>query len=241
MSGTSPKVLDIETIKQILSEGDFDKFIGKIEGDYFEAKQQLPYRIDSSSSDERFTARIELAGDVASMANGKGGYIVCGLPTDPELDLQTDIVKQVDLLAQKTFYTQESIQEVLKAHVVPELDVTVVWYSSKGDASKGLGSIFVPPQPESKKHFLVTAVEVDGVRQKHFVAIPVRQGSVPVWRSAKEIYRHAASKKPNELKQVHDSLASQIEELRDIVLTGKGVSTPADDLQRKIKEVLDVH
>jgi len=233
--------LSLEDVKKLLETGDFDQFIGKIEGDFFEAKQKTPYRIDLSNNEERFTARIELAGDIASIANGKGGYIVCGLSTDKEVDLQTDVVTEIELFDESAFYTEQVIQEVVDAHIVPELKVTTSWHPSNSDKKKGLGSIFIPPQIESKKHFLVTAVEVEGARQKHFVAIPRRQGSEPVWMSAKQIYRHATSKKPNELKQVHDSLTGQIEDLRDIVLTGKGVTTPADDLQRKIKEVLDVH
>ena len=233
--------LSLDAVKKLLDSGDFDQFVGKIEGDYFEAKQQRPYKIDSSDSNERFSARVELSGDIASVANAKGGYVVCGLTTEKETDLQTDIVKKINLFDKASFYTQEIIQEVVNTHIVPELKIVTTWYPSKTGKTKGLGAIYIPRQVESKKHFLVTAVEVNGAKQKHFVSIPIRQGSEPIWMSAKQIYRHAASKKPNELKQIHDSLTGQIEELRGILLTGKGIASPADDLPRKIKEVLDVH
>ncbi len=233
--------LSIEKVKEILESGNFNEFIGKIEGDCFEAKKQKPYMIDSTENNKRFSARVELVGDIAAMSNSNGGYIICGLPTEKEKELQTDRVTEVKMFESASFYTHENIQEVVKAHIHPELQVTVTWHPSNSDSSKGIGSIYIPPQPESKKHFIVTAVEINGIKQTHFVAIPIRQGSEPVWMSAKQLYKEAANKKPNDIKQAHDSLSAQIAELRNAVVTGKGVSTPADDIQRKIKEVLDVH
>lgn len=233
--------LTINKIKKIFESGDFDEFVNKIEGDYFEAKQQKPYIIDSKDNNKRFSARIELAGDVAAIANSKGGYIVCGLSTKIEKKLQTDKVIKIKLFGENYFYKYKEIQEVVKAHVHPKLEITVAWHPSNSDPSLGIGSIYIPPQIESKKHFIVTAVEIDGVKLKNFVAVPIRQGSEPVWMSARQIYKLATSKKPNELKQIHDSLSGQIADLRDVVLAEKSVSSPADDIKRKMEEVLDVH
>ena len=124
---------------------------------------------------------------------------------------------------------------------MPQLSVTVSWNQSSSDVGMGIGSIFIPPQIESKKYFIVTAVETNGIKQKNFVAVPIRQGSKPIWMSAKQIYKIAVSNKPNELKQVYDSLSGQISELRAVIVTGQSTPTPADDIQKKIKEVLDVH
>lgn len=232
---------NIMQIKEILEKGNFGEFLGNIEGDYFEGKQPKPYFLESDNSIVRFSARIDLVSDIAAMANLKGGYIVCGVSTDKEKVLKTDKVTEIKLIAKNEFYKQEIIQEVVNTHIEPELKVTVSWHPSSSNAAMGIGSIFIPPQLESKKHFLVTAVEIEGIRQKHFVTIPIRQGSESIWMSAKQIYKLATSKKPHELKQVHDSLSGQIAELRSVVLTGKTISTPADDLKTKIKEVLDVH
>jgi len=233
--------LTIEKIKEILENGDFNEFVGKIEVDHFEAKQPKPYMIDSKVSNERFSARVELVGDIAAMANSNGGYIICGLSTEKEEGFQTDRVTEIKMFGSNSFYSQDEIQKVIKAHIHPELQVVVIWHPSKSDPKLGIGSIYIPRQAESKKHFIVTAVEIDGMKQKHFVAIPIRQGSEPVWMSAKQLYKEAASKRPNDIKRAHDSLSAQIAELSSAVLTGKVASTPADDIQRKIKEVLDVH
>lgn len=230
-----------EEIKEILESGDFNRFIDKIEGDYFEAKQQTPYIIASEDNNERFSARMELAGDIAAMANSNGGYIVCGLSTEKEKELQTDRVIEVKTFESGVFYSQEEMQEVIKTHVYPDLLVTVTWYPSNSDSKKGVGSIYIPQQIDSKKHFIVTAVEIDGAKQKHFVAIPIRQGSETRWMSAKQLYTETVSKKPNDIKQAHDSLSAQIAELRSIIVKGKGEITPENSIKRKIQEVLDVH
>lgn len=236
-----PDQFTIEEIKEILESGEHDKFVGKTEGDCFEAKQSKPYMIDSQDAKERFAARIELAGDISAMANAQGGYIVCGLPTEKEEELQTDKVIEIKPCEQTAFYSQSQIEDVIKAHIYPELPVVIVWHPSRLDEKQGVGSIFIPPQLESKKYFIVTAVEIDGVNQKHFVAISTRQGSEPVWMSARQLYKEAASKKPNEIKQMHDSLSAQIADLKNNMVAGKSEKSPADDIQKKIKEVLDVH
>lgn len=236
-----PDQFTIDRVKEILEGGEFDKFVDKTEGDCFEAKQSKPYMINSQDPKERFAARIELAGDVAAMANAQGGYIVCGLPTQKEEALQTDKVIEVKFCEEAAFYSQSQVEDVVKAHIYPELQVTVTWHPSLSDKKIGIGSIYIPSQLESKKHFIVTAVEIGGVNQKHFVAIPVRQGSEPVWMSAKQLYKEAASKKPNEIKQAHDSLSAQIADLKNGMSSGINEKSPADDIQKKIKEVLNVH
>jgi hypothetical protein len=231
----------IEAIKEILESGHLDKFIGKIEGACFEAKQSKPYFIDSQIPSDRFTSRIELAGDVAAMANAQGGYIVCGLPTQKEEELQTDKVIDINLTEETAFYSQDQVDDVIKAHVYPELSVNITWHPSQSNPKLGIGSIHIPSQLESLKYFIVNAVEINGVKQKHFVAIPERQGSEPIWISAKQLYRQVASRKPNEIKQVHDSLSAQLAELKYTLSSDQKVNNPADDIQNKIKEVLDDH
>lgn len=237
----TPLELKIEEIKDILERGSFDEFMNKIEGCCFEAKQQKPYIIASENNNERFSARVELAGDIAAMANTEGGYIVCGLSTEKEKGLQTDRVTGINVFESMVFYSQQELQEVIKTHIYPDLPVTVIWHPSNSDINKGIGSIFIPPQPDSKKHFIVTATEINGIKQKHFVEIPLRQGSQTIWMGAKQLYKEAASKMPNNFKQIHDSLSAQIAELRGAIFSARDTKTPADDIQRKIKEVLDVH
>jgi predicted HTH transcriptional regulator len=230
--------LSIEEIKKILNDGDFEQFLEKKEGDHLEAKQQRPYDIDSQDAT---LAIASLASDVAALANGKGGYIVCGLITQKDQALQNDIVKSTDLMGRSDFYDQDRIQGIIKDSIYPKLEIKISWHASSLDSKVGVGAIYVPPQDEEKKYFMVRVGEIEGkVIKKNYVGIPVRKGSEPVWISVDEIYR-LSKRTPTSLQQFHDSLSQQISELKDVMESTTEVRTPADDLSRKIEEVLDVH
>lgn len=99
MTKIDPSVgLAIEKIRKILESGNFEQFKSQREGDHFEAKQKKPYEIDSSDSTKRFSALVKLVSDIASFANGHGGYIVCGLQTQKLQDSPHDVVVGIDLL-----------------------------------------------------------------------------------------------------------------------------------------------
>lgn len=233
--------LKIEEIKKILEGGNFEKLNSQQEGYHFEAKLQKPYEVDSADSTRRFSAIVKLASDVVSLANGGGGYIVCGLQTQKLQNVPHDMVTGFDLIRQADFYDHSAIQALIIDSVHPRLDIKLGWYVSKADSQHGLGTIFIPPQDESKKYFIVKVAEVDGNKlTRNFVGIPARQGSDTVWLSVEQIYR-LTKRGPNDFQQLNESLSGQIAELKDIFLTTSKARTPADDLSRKIEEVIDVH
>lgn len=230
--------LTIEEIKKLLDSGNFDEFIGKKEGDHFEAKQKKPYDIDSLDAT---LAIASLASDIAGLANGKGGYIVCGLVTEKDQALQNDVVKSTDLLSKSDFYDHNRIQAIIKESIYPRLEVKVEWHAASSNPNIGVGTVFIPPQDEEKRYFMVRIGEVEGnVIKKNYIGIPVRKGSEPVWFSVDKIYR-LSKRAPTDLQQFHDSLSQQIAEIKDIMDSTTEVITPADDLSRKIEEVLNVH
>lgn len=233
--------LTIDKVKEILENGDFDKFKDQNEGDYFEAKQQKPYEVDSSDSPKRFSALVKLASDIASLANGKGGYIICGLQTQKLQNSPHDVVVGLDLLRKEDFYDQNTTQALIIDSVHPRLEVQIGWYPSSGDSQLGVGVIFIPPQDESKKNFIVKVAEVAGSKlNRNFVGIPIRQGSDTLWMPVDQIYK-LTKRGPNDFQQLNESLSGQIQELKDVIAAGTATSNPADDLSRKIEEVLDVH
>jgi len=233
--------LNLEELKKLLDEGVFDNFKNQKEGDYFEAKQQKPYEIDSPDSSQRFSAIVKLASDITSLANGKGGYIVCGLQTQKLQDSPHDVVIDLDLLKKEDFYDQNTTQALIIDSIHPRLEVQIDWYPSSGDSQLGVGVIFIPPQDESKKNFIVKVAEVDGNKlTRNFVGIPIRQGSDTLWMPVDQIYK-LTKRGPNDFQQLNESLSGQIQELKDMLASGTATSTPADDLDRKIEEVLDVH
>ena len=233
--------LKIEEIKKILEDGNFEKLKSQQESYYFEAKLQKPYEVDSTDSTRRFSAIVKLASDVASLANGGGGYIVCGLQTQKLQNVPHDMVTGFDFIIQADFYDQSAIQALIIDSIHPRLELKLEWYAAKIDDKHGLGTIFVPPQDESKKHFIVKVAEVDGNKlTRNFVGIPIRQGSDTIWLSVEQIYR-LIKRIPSNFQQLNESLSGQLTELKDILLSTSEVKMPADDLSRKIGEVLDVH
>lgn len=230
--------LTIEEIKRLLEDGDFDKFVKVYEGDNLEAKQKRPYEIDGT---DPTLAIASLAADIAMLANGKGGYILCGLVTEKDQSVQSDVIKSTDLISKSEFYSEERILALVKDSIYPKLNVEVKWYPSSKDQNVGLGVIFIPLQEEEKKYFMVRVGEVQGnVIKRNYVGIPIRKGSEPVWVSVAEIYK-LSKRTPTTLQELHDSLSQQISELKDVMESTTEIRTPADDLSRKIEEVLDVH
>lgn len=241
---TSARIIEgvtIDEVKKILKAGDFDKFRSQKEGDHFEAKQKRPYEIDSPDLNKRFSALVKLASDVASLANGKGGYIICGLQTQKLQESPHDEVTNLDLIKQLDFYEQSTTQALIVESVHPRLEIKLEWYPSADDSQLGVGVIFIPPQDESKKNFIVKVGEVDGNKlTRNFVGIPVRQGSDTIWMPVDQIYK-LTKRGPNDFQQLSESFSGQIQELKDMIAPGTKASTPADDLSRKIEEVINAH
>lgn len=233
--------MTIDEVKKLLESGDFEKFKNQKEGDHFEAKQKKPYDIDSTDSTKRFSAFVKLASDVASLANGKGGFIACGLQTQKLQDSPHDEVIDLDLMRKEDFYDQNVTQALIIDSIHPRLELQLEWYPSSGDSQLGIGVIFIPPQDESKKNFIVKVAEVDGNKlTRNFVGVPIRQGSDTLWMPVDQIYK-LTKRGPNDFQQLNESLSGQIQELKDMIASGATATTPADDLSRKIEEVLDVH
>ncbi len=230
--------LKIEEIKKLLENGDFEKFKSKQEGDFFEAKKSHPYDLDA---EDPTLAIASLISDVAALANSNGGYIVCGLITKRQQDQQSDVVKDLDLVTRANFYDQSRVQGIIKKSIYPKVDVEIDWYASEGTEETGVGSIFVPPQEENKKYFIVRVAEIQGnILKKNYIGIPIRKGANITWLPIDEVYR-LTKRAPTDLQQLHNSLSEQISEVKELVLSHESGKSPADDLSRKIEEVLDVH
>lgn len=140
-----------------LSGGDFDRFVGEVESEYFDAKGQ-PYGLDSD------VGKREAARDASAFANGGGGYILVGLRTKPSKIRHADEVESVRPIPEGIVNTAQ-LRAVLDAWVYPPIEGLVVkYYPSRDNGSKGLVSIEIPPQREEIKPFLIVR-SFDGDRQ----------------------------------------------------------------------------
>ena len=105
-------------IKDILESGDFDKFISQRESEILEAKSKKPYDL---SRKPLIKAILEFTKDVSSLANNKGGYIICGLITDRPIAIPHDYVKTLDLINNNDFYKQEQLAGIVSSNIYPEV------------------------------------------------------------------------------------------------------------------------
>src|SRR4029078_7167949 len=135
-------------IEELLAKRDFAAFVGQIENQWFDAKDQ-PYKIDSDSG------KRELAKDIAAFANSQGGVVAIGLRTEKSATQYRDEVIEIRPFA-SSLVDSGRYRDVLTAWIYPPVeDVEAEWLASIDDSAKGLFVLRVPEQRESLKPFLV--------------------------------------------------------------------------------------
>ena len=130
--------LSLNTLKEIIEQGDFDALIGHTENEFFECKRAI-YLL----SDER--NKRELAKDVSSFANLNGGYILIG-PQTKRNDLHLgDEVETISFLDQSLIVPKEHF-DVIKNWVYPDiLGLEIFYKPSAPNKDKGIFVIYIPP------------------------------------------------------------------------------------------------
>lgn len=149
--------LGVGDIAAALAAGDFDKFIGEVENDVFDAKGQ-PYDVNTD------TGKRELAKDASAFANGQGGYLLIGLRTKPSLVRYADEVVAIRAFDQQ-LVDPTQLQNILDSWIYPKIEgVTVQFHPSAAQTQRGIVAIKVPPQRDEVRPFLIVRV-LDGTRQ----------------------------------------------------------------------------
>jgi hypothetical protein len=152
----------MQHITDILASGDFAQFIGMAEDAVLEMKRQH-YDLATAAAD-----RYELAKDVSALANSGGGYILIGLATQKEPERQIDVVNALNLIAAASFPIPQC-EGMIDTHVYPRIEgLAVTWRQANG-TTDGLGVIYVPPQREDLKPFIISKVVEDGAYLREIV------------------------------------------------------------------------
>jgi len=223
-------------IEAILASGEFHQLVGLKETLVFEAKGLIPYNLDEAAG------RFELAKDVTAFANSSGGHILVGLKHEPLPEEYTDQVKSMQLVKQSEFNVSQ-IVGVLKEYTYPPIHGTmqVTWVASKANAELGLGVIYIPLQPETKKPFLISKVVQEGQAQNEIIiGIARRIGGHSVPLKAAEIYES--------IKRGRDAVldrTQRIEEKLDALLRRPSAGGPltapdeAATLEARIRDILE--
>jgi hypothetical protein len=148
--------LTVELVAEILASGDFNRFVGEIENECFDAKDQ-PYPLDDPG-------KFEMAKDVCAFANATGGYILIGLRTQQSTVHYGDEVEKVRVMPQNLVNPTQSLN-ILDDWCYPPVEgLAVRFHASGADPSKGIVAIAIPRQRPEIKPFLIKR-SFDGAKQ----------------------------------------------------------------------------
>jgi len=140
----------IKELEKIISSGDFNPMIGKIENDFFDCKSQI-YDLKNEYS------KRELAKDVSSFANLNGGYILVGLKTEDSKTHFGEEIKEINFI-DKALVDTGQYNNVINDWIYPKIDGVEVKWITTGESVKGVLIIKIPPQKESQKPFLIKKI-----------------------------------------------------------------------------------
>lgn len=122
--------MDYKELKRIVDSGEFDRLVGQIENNFFDCKGS-PYRFDNEKG------KHELAKDVSSFANSRGGFIFVGIETDKNPAHLRDEVKRIRPFEQSLINTQQYI-DLIKEWVYPNpQELSVKWIEDKNTPGRG--------------------------------------------------------------------------------------------------------
>ncbi|MGH3005641.1 MAG: AlbA family DNA-binding domain-containing protein [Gaiellaceae bacterium] len=170
--------LSLQSAVDLVRTGHGPALVGQQEGPWFDGKG-APYVLANDAQ------KWELAKDVASFANSEsGGLIFIGAHTKRRQD--GDIIQSVTDF-ELSLVEPARYRSVLTARVHPRVEgLEVRTVSTEG--TRGVAYIYIPPQREEVKPFVVKGVVVSsGVRDTH-VSIPVRDGEDTRYADPAEVH-----------------------------------------------------
>ncbi len=143
----------IPDVAEIIARGDFNRFINVVEDQLLEVKSAA---YDLAQPEGRF----ELAKDVAALATTQGGYLIIGLGTSPNLAADEDVIDRLTLVPNADF-NSATYRGVISNHVYPAIEGLQIDWFAGAHAPDGIGVIFIPPQNEDRKPFIISKVVED--------------------------------------------------------------------------------
>jgi len=174
----------IKELEKIISDGDFNSLIGKIENEFFDCKSQI-YDLKNEYS------KRELAKDVSSFANLNGGFILIGPKTKKsETHFGDEIIKI--LLLDQNLVDPNQYLNIIENWIFPDeiQGKRVYWKASKNDNNKGIIVIEIPTQKESLKPFLINKiVEKEKKISETIFGYAERKGDKSDPKEIKDIYK----------------------------------------------------
>jgi Putative DNA-binding domain len=147
--------LTLDSLASIVTNAKFHELIDEIEGQFLDVKSQ-PYKFADGSD-----AKREFAKDVAAFANAQGGYILVGFSTKISTVSSGEELADVRPIP-ATFFDTGQHYKLLQEWLYPQpvgVDITFVPFGA--ESGKGILVVFIPPQDELSKPFLITKTLTD--------------------------------------------------------------------------------
>ena len=174
--------LALEYVSQIVAGAKFEDLIGEVEGQFFDVKSQ-PYKFADG-----LDAKREFAKDVAAFANAEGGYILVGLTTKTSTVNAGEEIAAIRPIPTELFNIDQHIK-LLQEWLYPQpVGVEINFTVSGPDNEKGILVVFVPPQSERAKPFLITKTITDKKSTDVFLSYVERRLDSTEARSVVELH-----------------------------------------------------
>lgn len=170
LSAASSGELSPSTALDLLRAGRGDLLRGQPESAWLEAKAE-PYALKDED------AKYELGKDVAAMANSRdGGIIVMGMSSEKKGNKSSavDTIGDYNELDLKRIKRQQ-YRGVVARRVYPTLTGFEVELLEGSKKDRGIAVLVIPPQPETKRPFLVQGAIDEGNVRGDYVLLPWRR------------------------------------------------------------------
>jgi hypothetical protein len=225
-------VSPLANVAAILAARNLAAFNGLVEDAWFDAKGPVPYDLASHAG------RIELAKDVSSFANTEGGYIVVGLMTVEVPEQQTEQVNGLALIPEAEFNVN-AIAGIARHYLHPRVQgLEVRWVADAGDATLGVGVIYIPVQPPDNRFILMKQVMGEGSPLPQIVfGMAMRRGSNSVPLTVDDLYRmcqDGRSGVAERLTRIEAKIDSQIRTQNE----AREVGWHADQMNERLQRIL---
>jgi hypothetical protein len=214
-----------EEIREILMTGNFEELKGTLENEFFEAKSE-PWELDSERG------KLDLAKDISSLANWRGGIIVIGATTAQATTYQRNEIQEIHPLPVALAPT-DRYSHVIREWIYPVPEgIEFRWHAVTADPSRGLIGVYVPNQSDQLRPFLVAHyIGESGKRIDAIVGLVQRLGATTRTTPVHEL--HAFLREGRRLDEIHQKLDTLI--TRSEVGSGPESSTWIRSILRKIR------
>lgn len=167
----TPKELTLQDVLQILEEKQFQDLQGVVESDEIEFKHS-PYQLENDLQ------KLELAKDVAALANLKGGIIVIGVETAKNPSISCDQAVKVIPFPRPSLDMEKQYRDILQTWIFPSPKINIKLYpEEESSPAKVLLSIHILLQKENRPFLYNRPINENGKRREIVFGYAERHGS----------------------------------------------------------------